>query len=511
MREKPFSHQERAGLIQKLQSEIWGVVVIGGGITGAAVARDASLRGLRVALVEAHDFASGTSSGSTKLIHGGLRYLENFEFGLVREALQERELLRKLYAPLVKDLKFVFPTYKNQPPPRWKLSIGLFLYDAFSNFRMPYRSLNRQAALAQLPQLNPTHLTGACVYADSFAEDYRLVTELIKSAVNLGAVCVSRLKVNEISSPSADLREMKVQDQLEPSTAFRIQAKTIVNCSGPFSDAVRAMVSLEPTLKVTQGVHFLVDRKVCPIDVAMVFPDAKLHRILFAIPWGSCVFLGTTDTSIDRPEQAQATAADLKYVLEVVNQYLAKPIQQRDVFQSWSGVRPLIQPKKNQSNSQISREHQLEEAPARVLHVLGGKLTSHRSMAEEAVDYLERYMPLKPSTTDQVPLFEESLHLPRLQDGGEKLHPDFPYLVADALYAIRFEMALSPMDFLKRRSSIFYETDINNPTHRELLKNVLNLFAQELQWSEAEKTAAWAQILKDYRFDREGYDEVTVS
>lgn len=524
-----FSAFGRDQSLSYLKNRDWDLVVIGGGVTGAAVARDAALRHLKVALVEAQDFASGTSSGSTKLIHGGLRYLENYEFGLVREAIHERELLHKLYAPFVRNADFVFPTYKRQPPARWKLHLGLFLYDSFSGFKQRHRNFSSQEAAESFPLLKSDGLTGACVYADSFAEDYRLVIELIKSAHRHGAICLSRMEVKGLQSQESGRLELSLLDRTTQE-AFRIRAKSVINCSGPFSDRIRAMVGLPPTLKVTQGVHFIVPRHKLPVDKAYVLADPELHRILFAIPWGEITYLGTTDTDIAQPEAAQAKASDLNYVLKIVNRYFKMQLQASDVFQSWTGVRPLIRPKSDSaSNSEVSREHLIEENPVNVFHVLGGKLTSHRSMAAEVMDQLHALGRLEKCRTDQLPLqdalWDESVqsqpaHLVRTygrfysdvqkMDRERKLDLETlkggsAHLKAEVLYAIHHEMALEPMDFIKRRSTVFYETDWSLPSHQESLRDILNLFAQEYQWSETQKKISWETIERAFQWDREGY------
>lgn len=522
-----FSFQTRAKALSSLKNRQWDLLVIGGGITGAAVARDAALRGLTVALIEASDFASGTSSGSTKLIHGGLRYLENFEFKLVGEAIREREKLRQLYAPFVKDLHFVFPTYKGSPPARWKLNIGLLLYDAFSSFREKHKNLSTKETQKRFPYLQTEKLSGSCIYLDSFAEDYRLVVELIKSAHRHSAVCLNQISVEGLKSSQEELIRVDVKDHFG-GESFSVSAKNIVNCSGPYSDRIRAFVGLPPALKLTQGVHFLIPRGKLPIDEAFVLSDPKLHRILFAIPWGSSTYLGTTDTSINRPEESQALLGDLQYVLKITNQYFNVQIEASDVFQSWAAVRPLIKPDEKVSNSKISREHIIEENPPHIVHVLGGKLTSHRLMAQEALDLLAKKYDFPAGKTQSLPLqdaqwenpspapaqlqerygrfFSDVLRIDREMGLNlKKLSPEFPHLESEVLYSIHFEMALTPVDFLRRRSSLYYHMDISKPAHQELLKKVHSIFARELSWDQEKHDKIYRESLAIFDHDRKGY------
>lgn len=526
---QPFSFQTRERSLSYLKNRAWDVLVIGGGITGAAVARDAVLRGLTVALVDAHDFASGTSSGSTKLIHGGLRYLENFEFKLVSEAIHEREKLRALYAPFVRDLRFVFPTYRGKPPARWKLNIGLFLYDAFSSFRERHQNLSAEATKSRFKFLKAEGLTGSCIYIDSFAEDYRLVVELIKSAHRHGAICLNQVSVFNLHSTQDEFTKVDVKDHIS-GEKFSVSAKTIFNCSGPYSDRIRAFCGLPPTLTLTQGVHFLIPHSKLPISEAFVLSDPELHRILFAIPWGNSTYFGTTDTSIPNPEDAQAQLADLRYVLKIVNGFFKSEIHESDVYQSWAGVRPLITPQNShKSNSAISREHLIEESPPGIFHILGGKLTSHRSMAAEAMDLAAKSRGWAAGRTDKLPLQDalwdsdpncEFAHLPKTYgrfysdvlriDREMGLHhklisKDFPVLESEVLYCIHFEMALNAIDFLRRRTNLYYQMDIENSSHRDLLKEINEVFARELSWNAEVTQQRLKEAVAVFNFDRKGY------
>lgn len=477
-----FDLAYRTHRLADIEKEVWDLIVIGGGITGAAVARDAALRGLRTLLLEADDFASGTSSGSSKLLHGGVRYLEQFEFKLVRDAIHERELLTKLYAPLISDLKFVFPTYSDRFPPRWQLNLGLHLYDAFSGFRVRHENLNISQTMTRFPQLKEHQLTGSCVYTDSFAEDFRLVIELIKAAQQSEAVCLSRMKVSHLET-SQELCKIQAVDQLHPTKNYSLRSQYVMNCAGPYSDQIRKLLNLEQALELTQGVHFITKRDRLPISSAFVMADPKLHRILFAIPWKSMTYFGTTDTPIADPSQARATAEDFEYCLRILNEHFRGSLTRKDIIQSWAAVRPLIKPKSSMAPSAISREHHIEESPNRVFHILGGKLTSHRLMAKEALDHLSNYREMPNCTTHLRPLIRSSDHL------------DLRQLAEQVEYSIRYEMALTPLDFIRRRSALYYES----PT-LETARAVTSLFEKLASWNQGT-----TEVEAAFNWDQAGY------
>ena len=523
-----FSFVSRPEFVREIQARTWDLLVIGGGVTGAALARDASLRGLKVALLEADDFASATSSGSTKLFHGGIRYLENYEFKLVFEAIRERESLNRLYAPFIQPLPFVFPTYKDGAVSRLKLNLGLFLYDSFSFFKQRHRSLNKSDTLASFPLLSDSKLTGSCVYADSFAEDYRIVIELIKSAQRSGALCLSRMKVESIQKDTSGVFRIQAADQWMQGESLQVQTRSVFNCSGPFADNLRTMVGKPPALKLTQGIHLIVKRERLQINEAYVFTDPQLHRILFAIPWKSVTYLGTTDTSVERVEDAQAHRADVDYVLGVINQFLSVHLKPQDVIQTWAAVRPLIKPENEVDNSKISREHKIEEGPENYFDILGGKLTSHRVMAEEALELLRRRWHFGPSKTSQIPLHEnlsdppstpldqslykrygrfyrDILAIDHARNLNRKPLQSAPeYLLSEVIYSIHHEMCLDPIDFLRRRSSLYYETRFGSESQQALLSELVQIFSHEMRTLNRSAEDFQKAAEKNYKWDSKG-------
>lgn len=512
-----FSWRDRRQQIDQLDSESFDLLVIGGGASGAACARDAQLRGLKTLLVEAQDFASGTSSGSSKLIHGGIRYLENFEFGLVYSAIQERERLEKLYWPFVRDIDFVFPTFKGKKPSSFMLGLGLLLYDAFSYFQHRHRSLNRSKSIEAFPLLETEGLRSCKIYTDSFAEDYRIVIELIKAAQRNGASCISRMKFLDAQKAEGFFR-IKLEDQFT-GQIHESNAKRVVNCAGPFSDEVRKMLGLKEVLHLTQGVHFIVHRQALPIEKAFVLSDPENNRILFAIPWGEITYLGTTDTDVRKVEEARAHKDDLNYVLSVSNRYFKRKLSSEDVIQSWAAVRPLIEPESGASNSKISREHEIREEPAGFYHLLGGKLTSHRLMAEELVEKLCQDLKVRSwSRTDRIPLQSELFQKREELTDWEKTYGVYAsdiqiydrsrtktlgkssHSIGELLYGIYHECVISPLDFIRRRSTAYYEEPDPSLVDRclEILKDEMG--RNEFNWEKIQR-----QDKESYDWDQKGY------
>jgi glycerol-3-phosphate dehydrogenase len=243
--------------------------------------------------------------------------------------------------------------------------------------------------------------------------------------------------------------QVVAENQFQGNQKLQLKSQFVMNCSGPFSDQVRDQLKLEHALELTQGVHFITSHEKLKISTAFVMSDPKLHRILFAIPWNSTTYFGTTDTPIVDPTKPRATSEDLNYCLEILNGYFKTSLTRADVIQSWAAVRPLIKPKTSTSPSAISREHHIEEAPSRIFHILGGKLTSHRLMAKEALDRLSEYREVEPCTTHEQKLLNSTAHLK--QSSLDRLEERIQY-------SIESEMALTPLDFMRRRSSLYYES-----------------------------------------------------
>lgn len=399
-----FSFRTRRDALGRFARETFDLLIIGGGITGAAVARDATLRGLKVALIERSDFAQGTSSRSSKLIHGGLRYLENFEFALVFEALAERAHLLKTAPHMVRPLPFFFPVYRGDPKPRFVLSLGLWLYDLLALFRAPgaHRGLSKRKMLQQIPFLREDGLKGGFRYFDASMWDDALVIETLRSASAQGAAIANYV---EAVAPIWDgdlIQGFKVRN-LEPDSTGQVaqeidlRARRVVVCVGPWTDELGPRVSdhWKNWLNPSKGVHLVFDLKRIPIPGAMVMSHPEDGRISFVIPrpdFGSgVVIVGTTDSpSPQDPGQSTIDPQDVHYLLDLLNRYFPKlNLKTSDILSAYVGVRPLMGAsvgEGSESLQKVSREHHIGRGPGGTVWVAGGKYTTHRQMAEEIVD-----------------------------------------------------------------------------------------------------------------------------
>lgn len=374
-----------------LAGESWDVLIVGGGIVGAGVARDAAMRGLRTALVEQNDFAFGTSSRSSRLLHGGLRYLAQGRIGLVRQSSLEKCTLYRIAPHLCEPLPFLFPTYRHTSWPRWKLSIGVRLYDFLCGGRNlgPSSTLSAGEILERLPGLNRSGLTGGVRYFDALTNDARLVIDTLRSAAGHGAVVRNYTKFL-----GADRSAARWTCRLRDGTSLeelQVEARVVVNATGCWA---HTLPHSRVKLRLTKGIHLVVDQARFPMPEAVVMSDAS--RILFAIPWGTRVILGTTDTDYAGSlEDVPVDAPDVSYVLDMVNGAFPQTrLQPSDVISHWAGIRPLIAPKRTQKGapSDTSRGHQIAMPEPGWLDVAGGKLTTYRLMAEEAVDWIGRHL-----------------------------------------------------------------------------------------------------------------------
>ena len=387
---------DRAAVLEALQSE-FDVLVVGGGITGVGAARDAAYRGLKVALIEMHDLAYGTSSRSSKLVHGGLRYLENFEFGLVFEAVSERQTLMDIAPHLVHPLGFIFPIRKDSRRSAFTINLGMWVYDALALFRSPkiHKNLNPKQVKVEEPALDADNLKGAPLYYDCSTDDARLTIETALDAVHHGATVATYMKaVGFLKDGSGKLSGVTAEDRVS-GEQVEIRAKSIINCTGPWSDDTRSLGKEKKAqrLRPTKGVHIVVDAKKLKINNAVVCFHPEDGRVLFAIPWGERTYIGTTDTDYTESlEDLAATKDDVVYLLKAANAYFPKnPLVEDDVISTWAGVRPLVSDESegdgDQSESSVSREHSIRVDANGLVTIAGGKLTTYRRMAKEVVEH----------------------------------------------------------------------------------------------------------------------------
>lgn len=528
-----FSAQSRLAHIQHFQKEFYDVVIIGGGITGAGIARDAASRGMKVALIEMSDFASGTSSRSSKLIHGGIRYLENLEFHLVYEALSERALLFDLAPHLVHPLRFLLPLYQGGRVGMFKMGLGMWLYDILSLFEAPemHERLNFEATLIRMPILREKGLLGSYEYSDAYMDDDRLVFETLRSAHSMGAHCA-----NYVKALGSDFREGKidrlcVRDEIS-GNQFYIQGQHFVSTVGPWTDQVASQVltGWKPIMRPSKGIHFTVSRKDLPLNSAVVMASDKDNRIVFAIPRHEMVIIGTTDTDFkDDPKTVHSTRADVGYLLNIVHEYFpGANITENKIIASYAGVRPLVNDGAS-TESRTSREHTIINDPRNITFVAGGKYTTYRRMAEQAVvSFLNQFSieqqiqfaqshtkeALNPLVTSEkyhrclvhVESLARELQLPSkdmqwllLRHGEEALQLEkmnFSQLPRrwhfECEHAIQQTMCLNLDDFYLRRVPLF----LAEPDHGlSLLEGIADFFAEKLGWKDVQRQEQ-VQLLK---------------
>ncbi|MFN7685237.1 MAG: FAD-dependent oxidoreductase [Oligoflexia bacterium] len=542
-----FSFQSRAAAIERIKSQEFDVLVIGGGITGAAVARECASRGLSVALVERRDLSYGTSSRSSKLIHGGLRYLENLEFRLVFEALSERALLLKTVPTMVRPLPFYFPVYEGDRPSRWLLGLGMWLYDLLALFRAPgrHRSLSRDALLTEIPALRSEGLQGGFRYFDASMWDDVLGVEILRDAAHQGAAVVSYCEAVAPLFDQSRLAGFKLKDW-ETGSEFSSRARQVIVCAGPWTDEFGKRLSPDwkPWLKPSKGVHLIFDLKRLSVPGAMVMAHPKDGRISFVIPrtdYGTgVVIVGTTDgaTPAD-PEKAEISREDVGYLLALLSRYFPSlKLTEKDVLSAYIGVRPLMAPPaqgagRQASLQKLSREHHIAQGPGGVVLVAGGKYTTHRTMALEIVDFalkgnaaiaskvVRRFSteaPANPRTTADATL--RARQHPRAglipnelweRYGAEALEllqidqefrptgdsPEgFPMIEAQLRFCIRQGMVLHLEDFYFRRVPLFATRSDHGVPWAERLSQV---WAEELRKSASEAASERESLLAEIR------------
>jgi len=531
-------------MLDRLAGERFDVLVIGGGITGAGAALDAASRGLRVALVETRDLASGTSSRSSKLIHGGLRYLEQFDFKLVYEALRERDLLVSKLAPhLVKPVSFLYPLYKKVVE-RPYVGAGLVLYDAMEGTRRPvphHRHLTARGALKRAPALSPVRLAGAMVYYDAQVDDARHTLTVARTAAAHGTVIGTRLSAVGLlrSADGERVTGARVRD-VEPGRVFEVSAQAVVVCAGVWTDLVHELAGVRAGYRVrmSKGVHIVVPRAAVDASTGMILRTEK--SVLFFIPWGEHWIVGTTDTdwSGDRAEPA-ATGQDVEYILAAANRVLARPLTRADVTAVYAGLRPLVDPNLGNGSrptTKLSREHVVDVPVPGLASIAGGKFTTYRLMARDVIDAAvadfgrEFGREVPGSVTDQVPLLGadglaavqpaagrlaedygvsqaavehllgrygtlavEVLELVRADAGlGRPLAEGHPYLRAEVAYAVTCENALHVEDVLMRRTRLFIESA---DAGMAVAADVAAIMGRLLGWSRRRRAAETRRYL----------------
>ncbi|MFI5358204.1 MAG: FAD-dependent oxidoreductase [Opitutales bacterium] len=454
----------------------WDVLVIGGGATGLGVAVDAASRGYRTALVEQHDFAKGTSGRSTKLAHGGVRYLRSGEIGLVRGALRERGLLERNAPHLVHRRAFVIPIYRRLDLPMY--GFGLKAYEKLSG-RLSFGS-SRMLSLARTRRLLPTvkreGLRGGVLYYDGQFDDARLALTLARTASALGAAILNYARVERLLKTDGRVTGVEIVDG-ETGGRLRVNARVVINATGIFTDEIRRFddPAVEPMLAVSSGVHLTLDRSFLPGEHALMIPETKDGRVLFAVPWQNHVILGTTDEARPGPElEPKPLEREIQFLLEHATAYLTKPVTRADVLSVFAGLRPLVKKGNSAATKSLSRDHVIAISPGGLVTITGGKWTSYRKMAEDTVTRAAKSAGLdaRPSRTEALPLLgatkkpahrfaQYGTEAPELEaliaaEAGldALLHPRFPNRRVEVVWAVRKEMARTVDDVLSRRTRV---------------------------------------------------------
>jgi glycerol-3-phosphate dehydrogenase len=494
------SPASRADALAQLGERSFDLLVIGGGITGAGVARDAAMRGLSVALVEASDFASGTSSRSSRLIHGGVRYLEHGQLHLVFEASRERRILASIAPHLVRPLQFMWPVYEKARIRLWKLRAGLFLYDALALGRNlgRHRTLTTHVVTALEPDLRHMGLVGGASYFDAATDDIRLTIATVLSAREAGAVVANHTSVHDLLMTSDGVCGARAVD-LRTGVDIEIRARVVVNAAGPWSDAIVRMAEPQARRAVrgTKGVHVAVPHERIRNNGALTLLSPIDGRVMFVIPTGAFSIIGTTDTDYDgRPERVRATTADVTYLLRSANAFFpGAHLTPSDVVAAWAGIRPLVAFGDKDPDA-ASREHAISWTVPGLLSVTGGKLTTYRAMAVDVMDTVARRLRVGhrraathrkrlpggdfASLEDELAIARATIGAPDIAEHlvhaygtqwrelwqmasidrtlAERLIPELPYIAAELEWGITHEMARTLGDLLLRRLHVAFET-----------------------------------------------------
>jgi glycerol-3-phosphate dehydrogenase len=502
----------------------WDMVIIGGGATGVGIAVDAASRGYDVLLLEQHDFGKGTSSRSTKLVHGGVRYLEQGNIALVMEALKERGLLRQNAPHLVSNLAFVVPNYDWWEAPFYGL--GLKIYNALAG-KYGFGSseiLSREETLARLPTIKTDGLRGGVVYFDGQFDDTRLLINLVATAAEQGATLVNYVRVAGLTKGADGFISGVVAADAETGQQWTIPARVVVNATGAFSDSVRRLAEpdVPALIAPSQGIHLVFHESFLSAESAIMVPHTSDGRVMFAIPWHGHTLVGTTDTPIESPTlEPRPLPEEIAFILETAGQYLRKPPARADILSVFVGIRPLVKSGDGKLTAALSRDHTIHFDASGLLTTTGGKWTTYRHMAEHTVDQAadlarlaerpcvtrtlnvhgfhsnaDRFGALKVYGSDAAAIQDLMREVPSL---AAPLHPQLPYTGAEVVWATRHEMARTVEDVLARRTRALF---LNAHAAEAMAPEVARLMAGELGWDAARQAAeadSFSALAKGYQ------------
>jgi glycerol-3-phosphate dehydrogenase len=502
--------------------EPWDFLVIGGGATGLGVAVDASARGYRTLLVEQHDFAKGTSSRSTKLVHGGVRYLKQGNISLVLEALRERGLLCENAPHLVHHLEFIVPVYSWWEGPFY--GIGMKIYDRLAGKLglSPSRILSREETLKLIPTLEPNGLQRGVSYYDGQFDDSRLAVNLAETIFDLGGVAINYMPVVSLIKEGGLIAGALVRDR-ESGSEYQVRAQAVINATGVFSDGVRKMDEPDAAriIAASQGSHLVLPKAFLPGNSAVMVPNTPDGRVLFAVPWHDHVVVGTTDLGVDNiTVEPVPMDEEIGFILTNAAKYLSKTPSRSDILSVYAGLRPLVKVGDSSSTAALSRDHTILISNSGLLTIAGGKWTTYRKMAQDAVDQAETMAGLeeRPCRTEHFQIHgwtrqaipEASLGVygadaPAIREIAreepalaEKFHPELPYIAAEVVWAVRSEMARTVEDVLARRTRALF---LGARASIEAAPRVAELMARELK-----RDGGWQkQTVKEFTQVAQGY------
>ena len=509
------------------RAQPWDMLVIGGGATGVGIAVDAASRGYDVLLLEQSDFGKATSSRSTKLIHGGVRYLQQGNVSLVMEALKERGILRNNAPHLVHDLPFVVPNYDWWEAPFY--GIGLKVYDMLAGRYGfgPSKLLSKEETLDRIPTIRQEGLRGGIIYYDGQFDDARLLINLVRTASHQGASLLNYARVIALTRNGSGFLNGVVFEDIEAGSEHKVEARAIINATGPFSDGVRLMddPNAPRIIAPSQGIHLVFEQSFLPGDSAIMVPHTRDGRVMFAIPYIGVTLVGTTDTPVSAIElEPQPLEEEIDFILETAALYLEKAPSREDVLSMFAGIRPLVKSDEEKGTAVLSRDHSIHISKSGLITICGGKWTTYRRMAKVCVDHA-----LSLACLDARPCVTENLNIhgyhktpqkfgdlalygsdaPAIQDlmrvdpsRRERLHPELPVRVVEVIWAVRFEGARTVDDFLARRTRSLI---LNARAAAEMAPRVAALMARELghnrEW-ETEQVRTFRDISKNYLPDR---------
>lgn len=516
---------QRSHLIERLEAtEHWDVIVIGGGASGLGVALDALSRGFKTLLLEHVDFAKGTSSRSTKLVHGGVRYMAQGDVALVREALHERGLLIRNAPHLVSDLSFLIPNYS-----WWGglfYTLGMKFYDLLAGNLSLGKSIHigKREVLKRIPTLKPEQLRGGVVYHDAQFDDARLAVNLAQTCLEMGGIALNYFPVTElIKDESGRLKGIKATDS-ETQKSYELYAAAVVNATGVFTDEILKMdqPGARPRIRPSQGVHLVLDKSFLPGKDALMIPKTEDGRVLFAVPWHNRVLVGTTDTPLQTHSyEPVALEEEIDFILRTAAVYLLRPPGRSDVLSVFAGLRPLAAPRDGEiKTKEISRSHKVAFCPSGLATLTGGKWTTFRRMGQDTVDRIveKGLLPHRKSWSAHQkihgaekavdlsdPLCVYGADIPALlslieevQSLGEKLHPALPFLKAQVVWAVRKELARTLEDVLARRVRLLF---LDARAAVEAAPEAACILAAELGWDEAhteEQVKTFTRLAENY-------------